>query len=145
MQIGACCKSLKIKLYTLLAVILFFLGTVFLSGRDNIVHGVHYDYGLQFSYEWATLDWAIYFFEFQVLVFACALVARSWKLLVFFEVFTLTATQDLFFYAWRGFAFPSGDWTWMPLYEVFGSYTTAMQITLSFTSLYEVIKRLAYQ
>jgi hypothetical protein len=128
--------------FAVFAVILFVLGAVFLSGRDNIVHGIHYDYGLIFSLEWASLDWMIYFFEFQVLVFACSLVARSWKLLVFFEVFTLTATQDLFFYAWRGFAFPSGDWTWMPLYETFGAWTTPMQASLSFQSLWIAGRRL---
>lgn len=122
---------MKANRWHLLSLTLFLAGAWFLAGRDNIVHGVHYDYGLIFSYEWANLDWTIYFFEFQVLVFACALVARSWRLWIGFEVFVMFAVQDIFFYAWRGFVFPTGEWTWMPFYNLLGTWTTLHQIVLS--------------
>ena len=124
-----------INKYTSASIILFLAGSFFLAGRDNIVHGIHYDYGLIFDEAWANLDWTIYFIQFQILALSCALVARSWKLYVFFEAFTLSATQDLMFYAWRGFVFPAGDWTWMPLYDILGFYTTSFQIVLSALSI----------
>lgn len=110
-----------------------------------MVHGVHYAYGLQFSFDWANIDWAIYFFECQGAVLASALIARSLALLLVYEAFVLTATQDLIFYGlWHNFlriapqqptVFPTGDWTWMPLHSIFGIWTTTMQFTFSLSSI----------
>jgi hypothetical protein len=135
--------------FSVFAVILFIFGVVFLSGRDYAVHGLHYEYGLVFDYAWANFDWIMYFFEFQVLVFSCALIARSWKLFVFFEAFVQSSTQDIFFYGlWvQRFPAPQVQWTWMGYYPYTGEWTTLTQLFFSGFSLllaYAIIQGVSY-
>jgi hypothetical protein len=50
------------------------------------------------------------------------------------EIFVLTSTQDLVYFGlWEG-AFPHIEWSWMPFYRIFGSWTTTHQIMLSFSA-----------
>lgn len=118
------------------SLILFGLSIIFLSGRDWIVHGLHYDYGLRYDIAWAQIDWNIYLIQLYVAAFSCAFIARSWKLLLGYCAFVWSSTQDLIFYGvWMQGKFPAGDWTWMGYYSIFGVWTTFHQFIFSFTIL----------
>ena len=131
--------------YHSLAITLFILLMIFQAGRDYIVHGVHYEYGLRWDPQWHYLDLSIYLAQNVLIVVSCAAIARSVWLLPFFYVFVNTSTQDLLFYGvWHNLlriapqhsgVFPLGDWTWMPYYEWFGAWTTEMQIFFSVSLL----------
>jgi len=137
--------TLKLNRWHLLSLLVFTGLIIFMSGRDYMVHGVHYAYGLQYAQEWHTLDIFIYNGELQFAAFASALIARSAYALVLYEAFVLTCTQDLIFYGlWHNAlhiapqcptTFPVGDWTWMPLYPTFGAWTTFHQVLLSVSIL----------
>ena len=121
---------------TIEALTLFTLFILVLTGLDYVVHGDLYNYGLQFNIEWANKYWILYAFTYQIICASMFLHTRSWKVLVFTEAFVLTCTQDLvYFMVWGGGHFPVGDWTWMPFYNLLGTWTTAMQIILSCTAI----------
>jgi hypothetical protein len=121
---------------TILSVALFAAGILVLTARDQLIHGILYNYGLTFSYAWANWDWTIYFLQFQILAIATALIADSRNLLVLYEAFVLSATQDLVFYAvWNNMAFPSTEWWWGFGYKLFGTWNTGLQFAWSITIL----------
>jgi hypothetical protein len=48
------------------------------------------------------------------------------------EAFVLSAGQDLIFFGvWGKAEFPTGQWTWMASYKLFGTWTTQMQIAFT--------------
>lgn len=127
------------KLHTqflIFSISLFTFLTLTLTGIDHIIHATLYEYGLVFSEAWAQPYWVMYWLAFQGVAVGCAAISRSWWLLIFYEAFTLTATQDLIFYAiWGRGIFPSGDWTWMTAYRLFGHWGTSEQFFLSGAAL----------
>lgn len=115
---------------TLLAILLFAVSVLVLSRLDFLVHSTLYDYGLIFSYSWANEYWILYALAYQLVIIPLSLWTRNLYLFLVTEGFVLSATQDLIFFGlWEGW-FPSGDWTWMPQYNLFGGWTTANQFDL---------------
>ncbi len=120
--------------WLIISVATFLVGTVIFSGRDYLIHHDLYGWGLQADMSWILKDWLIYFFELQAVAVACVLIARSHRLslLIFFEAFILSSTQDLIFFGLWGYgSFPSESWTWMYNYQFFGVWTTPMQLAYS--------------
>jgi len=119
--------------------LLSFLGfTALLSGRDYLIHNDLYQWGLQPDMTWVMKDWAIYACTLQLAVFACAFMVRSHRLslLVFYESFVLSSTQDLIFFGlWGKGLFPTTSWDWMYYAVWFGSWSTQQQFMLSAVAL----------
>jgi hypothetical protein len=109
----------------------FFVSVFLYTYLDWVVNGLLYEYGLQFSNEWYGTYSIAYFLLYQFTITLLTVASRSWRLLFFMEVFTLSNTQDIiYFLTWNG-GFPSGEWTWMNLYGIIGTYTTSTQLMLS--------------
>jgi hypothetical protein len=107
---------------------------------DYIVNSVLYGFGLRFDAEWYGMYSAAYFLLYQLAACMLTLASKSWRLLVFMEAFVLSSTQDLIYFGvWSNGVFPSGDWSWMPLYKTLGFYTTTFQIILSGASMLSAI------
>ena len=125
-----------VKRYSvLISIFLFFMFVIMLEGNGWIIHKLHYDMGANWTPAILTLDNTIKFILYQLVVWTLLLFHKNFWLFAGTQVFCLTHSQDLFFYGWGGFIFPSGDWTWMPLYSVFGTWTTLMQFSVSFGAL----------
>lgn len=113
-----------------------------MSKIDYIVHGTLYQYGLQFSFEWAIDYWIVYtvaFVAFSIIVslmywlgskktmkdlkFSIALIATV-------NILMISGLQDVMFYIlWAGGLPPNNIiWWWAPGYNIIGTWTTAMQI-----------------
>ena len=116
---------------TVAAIILFFVSVLVLTRMDYIVHQVLYNYGLVFSYAWASDYWILYALCYQLVILFLFLWTQNKKLLIATEAFVLTATQDLIFFGlWCGW-FPTTDWVWMPQYVILGFWSTQNQWLLS--------------
>lgn len=116
----------------LLTILLFFVAVLLLTFMDWIVNGLLYQHGLQFSEEWYGTYSLGYTLLWQFTLITLTLSLRSWKAFVLMEAFVLSSTQDLvYFGVWNGGVFPVGDWTWMPLFDVLGFYSTGLQVLLS--------------
>ena len=119
-------KNLKI------ALAIFALSVVVLTGLDYIVNMTLYDYGLEFSMKWAMTYWTFYALAYQLIVLGCWRITRDTRVLFALELFVLSGTQDLVFFSlWNGGAYPPGDWTWLPFYWVFGRWNTTDQLVWS--------------
>ncbi|MCW4016765.1 MAG: hypothetical protein NWF06_10380 [Candidatus Bathyarchaeota archaeon] len=53
-------------------------------------------------------------------------------------VLLLGQFEDFLYFVLNGVPFPSGDWTWMPLYGVLGTWTTGMHFVTLFCSFVAV-------
>jgi hypothetical protein len=122
------------KKENIFGLLLFFLGVLLFTRVDFFVNASLYNFGLQFSENWYGEYTALYTLCYQLLILSLAVYTRNLKLLVFMEIFVLTCTQDLVYFGlWQG-AFPQIDWSWMPFYRIFGTWTTTHQILLSFSA-----------
>lgn len=127
--------------------VLVFLFFGLMSRIDFIVHSTLYNYGLQFSYQWANEYWIVYcvlFFNFSFLVgFMYWLGSNknerdrkvSIALTVSMSLLALAGTADIMvFVLWVGRLPPENVmWWWAPWYHIFGVWTTFMQLV--FTSI----------
>jgi len=124
-----------------LSILLYFC---LLSRIDFIVHGDLYHYGLQFSYEWANKYWityfAIYAYFSTAMGFIYLLASNRTKkdlkisigLVATVNLLQIGGLADiLFFILWAGGLPPDNvAWWWTPWFQIFGVWTTSMQIAL---------------
>ena len=130
-----------------LSILLYFC---LLSRLDFIVHQDLYRYGLQFSYEWANDYWITYFASYAyfsiVLGFIYWLASNRTRndlkvsvgLAATVILLQIGGLADIIFFSlWAGGLPPdSVTWWWMPWYQIFGVWTSSMQIVLmAFMSL----------
>jgi len=130
-----------------LSILLYFC---LLSRLDFIVHQDLYRYGLQFSYEWANDYWITYFASYAyfslVLGFIYWLASNRTRndlkvsvgLAITVNLLQIGGLADIIFFSlWAGGLPPdSVMWWWMPWYQIFGVWTSSMQIVLmAFMSL----------
>ena len=121
-----------------------------MSRIDFIVHQDLYNYGLQFSYEWANEYWIAYFASYAyfsiVIGFINWLASNrtrkdlkvSLGLIATVNLLLIGGLADIIFFSlWAGGLPPdSVMWWWVPWYQIFGVWTSSMQIVLmAFMSL----------
>ena len=121
-----------------------FLYFSLLSRIDFIVHEDLYHYGLRFSYEWANKYWMTYFAAYAyfstVMGFMYLLASNRTKkdlkvsigLVATVNLLQIGGLADiLFFSLWAGGLPPDNvAWWWTPWFQIFGVWTTSMQIAL---------------
>jgi len=127
-----------------------FLYFCLLSRIDFIVHGDLYHYGLQFSYEWANEYWITYFASYAyfsiVIGFVYWLASNRTRkdlkvsigLIATVNLLLIGGLADIMFFSlWAGGLPPDNFmWWWVPWYQIFGVWTSSMQINLmAFISL----------
>lgn len=139
--------SSAVKGIIIVAVILSFF--CLMSRLDFIVHGTLYEYGLEFSYDWAVEYWIVYIATF--VVFSLVLGSMYWlgsgktgkdlkfsiALSLSVIILVVVALQDVMVYIlWVG-NLPPGDfvWWWSPWSRLVGGWTTSMQIALTLAGL----------
>lgn len=120
-----------------------------MSKIDFIVHGTLYDYGLQFSFEWAIDYWIVYTVAFVVFSVIVSLMywlgskktmkdlKFSLALLATVNILMMSGLQDVMFYIlWAG-GLPPNDvvWWWVPWFYIVGTWTTPMQILLTLAGI----------
>jgi hypothetical protein len=109
-----------------------------LTRLDYFINGDLYNlygYGLEVAGQGFLINQVLYACLWQFFLFLLFLVSRSWRLWLVEEGFVLTSGPDLIFYAvWNGGVFPSGDWTWVGFYGVFGVWQTVHQVALTFAA-----------
>src|SRR3989304_2850088 len=116
----------------LIAVLLFILGVLLFTRIDFLINNSLYGYGLEFSENWYVEYTCLYALCYQLFIFSLLAYSKNVKFFVLMEVFVVTSTQDLVYFGlWQG-GFPATEWSWMPFFRVFGSWTTPHQILLSF-------------
>jgi len=120
---------------SLVSVGVFLLATLIFTRLDFLIHSELYGYGLIFSQDWFRTNQVVYSLMYQVVILMVYLYSRNWRLSLILEAFVLTCGQDLIFYGWNGFAYPTCDWTWMPFYAFFGSWTTMHQFYLTLSAV----------
>jgi len=113
-----------------------------MSRIDFVVHGTLYDYGLQFSYEWALEYWVLYPAAFVIFALAAGLMfwlgsSKTPRDLKISAAITATiiilmigGLQDvMFFVLWAG-GLPPADvvWWWNPWRYILGSWSSVSQI-----------------
>ena len=115
-----------------------------MSRIDFIVHQDLYNYGLQFSYEWANEYWITYFASyayFSVVIGFIYLLASnrtrkdlkvSAGLSATVSMLQMGGLSDILFFSLWSKGLPSDNvtWWWMPWYHIFGVWTSSMQIAL---------------
>jgi len=124
---------------------LVFLFFSLMSRIDFIVHTTLYNYGLQFSYQWANEYWIVYsavFFNFSLLIgFMYWLGSNKNKrdrkisiaLTTSMNLLAVAGTADIMvFVLWVGRLPPENVmWWWAPWYNIFGVWTTSMQLVFA--------------
>ncbi|MFQ5758726.1 MAG: hypothetical protein ACE5IF_03530 [Candidatus Bathyarchaeia archaeon] len=124
---------------------LVFLFFSLMSRIDFIVHSTLYNYGLQFSYQWANEYWIAYcavFFSFSLLIgFMYWLGSNKNKrdrkislaLTTTVNLLTIAGTADLMmFLLWAGRLPPENViWWWTPWYQIFGVWTSSLQLAFA--------------
>jgi len=130
-----------------LSILLYFC---LLSRIDFIVHRDLYRYGLQFSYEWANEYWITYFSSYAyfsiVIGFIYWLASKKTRndlkvsagLVVTVNLLQIGGLADIIFFSlWAGGLPPKSImWWWTPWYQIFGVWTSSMQIIfMAFMSL----------
>ena len=108
-----------------------------LTRLDWVVHNDAYYLPSPFK---PTFEWLIsYWIPYGLLYFGVALaflgVTRSWKHFIPLTFFFCVGGQDLIFFGWGGFQYPTGDWTWMTGYRLFGTWTTTTHFSISCLSI----------
>jgi len=115
-----------------IAIAVFIFATLLFTRIDYLINCDFTAYGLRYSESWGVIYQLIYFLLFQMTIVWVYLFSRSWKLCIVLEAFVLPGGQDLIYFGvWGKGQFPTGDWTWMPLYKVFGTCTTQMMIAFT--------------
>jgi hypothetical protein len=115
-----------------IACVIFVFATLLFTRIDYLINCELYKYGLQYSDAWFAADSIVYFLLFQMVIVWIYLFTRSWKLCVVLEAFVLPGGQDLIFYGvWGKMQFPTGEWTWMLAYKLFGTCTTQIQVAFT--------------
>ena len=127
-----------------------FLYFCLMSRIDFIVHQDLYHYGLQFSYEWANEYWITYFASYAyfsiVIGFIYWLASNRTRndlkvsagLVITVNLLQIGGLADIIFFSlWAGGLPPDSImWWWTPWYQIFGVWTSSMQIILmAFMSL----------
>jgi hypothetical protein len=121
-----------------------FLYFCLLSRIDFIVHRHLYNYGLQFSYEWANEYWITYFASyayFSIVIGVIYWLASnrtrndlkvSAGLATTVNLLQIGGLADIIFFSlWAGGLPPDSTiWWWVPWYQIFGVWTSSMQIAL---------------
>jgi hypothetical protein len=118
-----------------LAITIFGISVLLLTKLDFLINNVLYGFGLTFSEGWYTEYQILYALAYQLIVFVLYAYTRNLKLLVFFEVFVLTSSQDLVYFGLWETNFPATAWTWIIHYRIFGFWNTTNQVLLSVTCL----------
>ena len=118
-----------------LALVIFGISVLLLTRLDFFINNVLYGFGLIFSDGWYTEYQLLYALVYQLIAFVLYVYTRNLKLLVFFEVFVLTSSQDLVYFVLWETGFPSTEWTWIIYHDIFGFWNTTSQVLLSVTSL----------
>ena len=122
------------KRENIFAILLFFFGILLFTRIDFFVNSSLYNFGLQFNENWYGEYTTLYTLCYQLLILSLFVYTRNLKFFAFMETFVLTSTQDLVYFGlWQG-AFPQSEWSWMPFYRIFGTWTTVNQILLSFSA-----------
>ena len=122
------------KRENIFAILLFFFGVLLFTRIDFFVNASLYNHGLQFNENWYAEYTTLYTLCYQFLILSLFVYTKNLKFFVFMEIFVLTSTQDLVYFGlWQG-AFPQIEWSWMPFYRIFGTWTTTHQILLSFSA-----------
>ena len=122
------------KLRIITAILLFAAFVVLLEGNGYIIHKLHYDTGASWSNSVLVLDNNIKIALYQLVIFTLIFVHKKLSLFMIMEVFWWTCTQDIFFYLiWNNGIFPTGDLSWLPMYNVLGIWLIEMQILFSIT------------
>jgi len=117
-----------------IAIAVFIFATLLFTRIDYLINCDFYKYGLQYSDAWFATDSIVYLLLFQMTIVWIYLYTHSWRLCMVLEAFVLSAGQDLIFYGvWGKGQFPTGEWTWMLAYKLFGTCTT--QIQIAFTTI----------
>jgi len=130
--VAALLREIRARKRLLLGAGVFSAGILLLTKLDHIVNSTLYGFGLQFSMDWYWQYSVAYLFLLQGLVLLAYLFSRSRELLLFAEAFVLSGTQDLVYFGiWNGGDFPSGQWSWTPYFQLFGSWTNLHQVLLS--------------
>lgn len=124
-------KNKWLRIFLAFAIFLAFV--VVIEGRAYIIHKDHYDMGANWTPEILSRDNTIALWTYQLVIFTLALIHWNIGAFIFMELFWVTCTHDIigFYGVWGHWAFPSGNWDWMPLYPYLGTWTTEMQLTLS--------------
>jgi hypothetical protein len=116
----------------LIAVVIFVASVLIFTCLDYLVNSDLYSFGLQFSNGWYSTYSFLYMALYQIVLVCLLLYSRSAKLFVVLEAFVLSAGPDLVYFGlWNHGVFPSGNWTWMQNYQLFGVWTTEMQFVFS--------------
>lgn len=118
-----------------LALVIFAFSVLLLTRLDFLVNNVLYGFGLIFSLEWYSEYRILYFLAYQLVIFILFAYTRNLKLLIFFEAFVLTCSQDLVYFGLWEASFPSGNWDWMSFNQLLGFWNTSSQVLLSLSSL----------
>ena len=119
-----------------LGVVLFFVAVVLLEGNGYVIHHDLYEHGLRYSESWAMKDNLLKVALYQFVIFTLLVIHKSWRVWVLTEVFWFTCSQDLLFYLiWNQGVFPAGDWSWLPVYNILGHWSTLDQSILSISSI----------
>jgi hypothetical protein len=122
------------KKQSAIAILLFVIGVLVFTRMDFLINSLLYNYGLRFSQNWYVQYTGLYLLCYQLLILSLFAYSRNFKFLLLTEVFVLTCTQDLIYFGlWQG-AFPTAEWTWMPFFNIFGTWTTTYQLLLSFST-----------
>lgn len=125
--------------------LLVFLFFSLMSRIDFIVHSKLYHYGLYFSYQWANEYWIVYcatFFAFSLSIgFMYLLGSNNSRQDKKISVILTTSISLLFvggtadvmvFILWvRSLPPENVMWWWAPWYQIFGVWTTSMQLILT--------------
>jgi len=118
------------------SVIAFAVMVLIGTGFDYLIHGILYRFGLQYYDSWFWISQVLYFLFYQAVIWVLFYFNRNVYFLILTQAFVLTATQDIVFFGlWSNGVFPKGQWTWMLYYKLFGSWTTEIQLWVSFIGL----------
>ena len=116
---------------TLLAILFFFGSVLILTRLDFNRNFTQYNYELQFDYGWYVEYSLLFSALYQLVIIPLTLWTHNFYFLLATEAFVLSNTPDLIYFGlWQG-NFPTGHWTWMWFYEIFGYWTTTLQIIIS--------------
>jgi hypothetical protein len=124
--------------------LLVFTYFTLMAGLDFVVHHLLYDYGLRFSYTWASFYW--FTFGSAIMMFGCITGFAYWfgsqktsydvkvglGLSLSVCLLSLGGLEDvLWFVLWNG-GLPKADvvWWWMPWCRLFGFWNSESQLGL---------------
>jgi len=113
---------------TIVSMLFFVLGSLFLTRLDYYFNHDLYQQGLIFSDTWYIPYSCLYFFLCMFYVLITTLLSHSWKLGIILSFFVGSAGLDLIYFGVWQQSFPTTDWTWMGTYRLFGTWTTTHQI-----------------